>query len=113
MIGKLLIAFFALVTGVAIGLFLPGTGSTPKIENPERPAGVPSSAKWAGGLDGGAWVDCNENQGHLIACRIYANVTGVLMEEGEFSVAMESVRPTFYSAGLIDTSVRLKRVIPD
>jgi hypothetical protein len=27
---------------------------------PARPAGVPSSAVWAGGLDGGGWVTCSE-----------------------------------------------------
>jgi hypothetical protein len=27
---------------------------------PARPSGVPSSAVWAGGLDGGGWVTCSE-----------------------------------------------------
>lgn len=30
---------------------------------PARPSGVPSSATWAGGLDGGGWVTCSEESG--------------------------------------------------
>jgi|SRR5215471_3502057 len=30
---------------------------------PARPSGVPSSAMWAGGLDGGGWVTCSEEEG--------------------------------------------------
>src|SRR5690242_1295105 len=26
---------------------------------PDRPKGIPESANWAGGWDGGSWVDCS------------------------------------------------------
>lgn len=39
---------------------------------PARPAGVPSSAAWAGGWDGGGWVTCSSDAGaeHNV-CTIY------------------------------------------
>ena len=30
-----------------------------EVEVPERPPNVPSSAVWAGWIDGGAWIDCS------------------------------------------------------
>ena len=31
---------------------------TPTPKAPRRPFGVPKTAAWAGGADGGAWIDC-------------------------------------------------------
>jgi len=45
---------------------------------PKRPVGLPSSAEWAGGRDGGAWIDCektNESLGSY-RCSVY-NETGL------------------------------------
>lgn len=39
---------------------------------PKRPEGVPSSAVWAGGLDGGGWVTCSvETNDDQNVCTIY------------------------------------------
>lgn len=39
---------------------------------PSRPAGVPSSAAWAGGWDGGGWVTCSSDAGaEFNSCTIY------------------------------------------
>jgi hypothetical protein len=44
-----------IATAVAAGfLILACTKTSP----PPRPASVPKSATWAGGSDGGAWIDC-------------------------------------------------------
>jgi hypothetical protein len=39
--------------------------------SPSRPDGVPSSAVWAGGLDGGGWVTCTESSRGYNLCTIY------------------------------------------
>jgi hypothetical protein len=39
---------------------------------PALPSGVPTSAQWAGGLDGGGWVTCsNDTTGEQNTCTIY------------------------------------------
>ncbi len=40
---------------------------------PPRPAGVPAAAVWAGGVDGGAWIHCQQSpQGpDAFACTVY------------------------------------------
>jgi hypothetical protein len=43
---------------------------------PERPSAVPSSAVWAGGADGGAWIDCRfaSKEPHVeYACKIFGD----------------------------------------
>lgn len=52
---------------------------------PEKPAAVPETAVWAGGVDGGSWIDC----GHLAEvdlhyCRIYYDYSGEIWIEGIF-----------------------------
>jgi hypothetical protein len=56
---------------------LVGCQTAPKI--PRRPATVPPSAFWSGGLDGGAWYDCSEDK-HARAntCAIYSDRDGRL-----------------------------------
>ena len=38
---------------------------------PARPGGVPSSAAWAGGWDGGGWVTCTSDGPEHNVCTIY------------------------------------------
>lgn len=39
---------------------------------PSRPTGVPQSAAWAGGWDGGGWVTCSDDdRGEENVCTIY------------------------------------------
>jgi len=97
-------AAIALTLGLLAWVLLPSSASP----EPERPANVPASAQWAGGPDGGMWIQCDPTGGYL-SCRVYANVTGVLVEEGEFFLSPGSVRPTRYSAGFIGADVRFER----
>lgn len=79
-------------------------------EAPNRPANVPQNAQWAGGADGGVWVQCKAIDKGVLSCRVYADVTGVPMEdEGDFIINGDAVRPIFYSAGLIGAEVRFER----
>lgn len=56
------------------------------------------------------WVQCKAVDS-VTACRVYADITGVLVEEGQFFFSLDTFRPTFYSAGLIEAEVRIARVI--
>ena len=70
--------------------------ATGKAEPPERPASVPASARWAGGVDGGHWFDCARVPGApapRAACRIYGDQAGHLEAQGEFLLVRDSTRP--------------------
>jgi hypothetical protein len=51
---------------------------------PERKPGIPQEAVWAGGLDGGAWIQCSKQKGFQYSCSIYNDFTGELMAKGVF-----------------------------
>ena len=54
-------------------------------ETPARPTGVPPSAAWAGGADGGAWIECTvNNQKNSNYCTIYWHNTGEIVSKGHF-----------------------------
>ena len=53
-----------------IGYFL--ASSACESYPPRRPFKVPSSAEWAGGIDGGEWVDCSSGTGLYNRCAIYS-----------------------------------------
>jgi hypothetical protein len=56
-----------------------------KQRSPARPAGVPSSAVWAGGADGGAFFECLPSQkGEPNACTVYDDSTGAIYLSGKF-----------------------------
>lgn len=38
---------------------------------PTRPSGVPAAAVWAGGLDGGGWVNCSSDSAEYNVCTIW------------------------------------------
>jgi hypothetical protein len=53
---------------------------------PIRHSNVPESAVWAGGVDGGSWIDCRfDDQGNVARCSIYDESTGELVAQGVFS----------------------------
>ncbi len=55
----------------------------PKV--PPRPNGVPESAVWAGGVDGGAFVDCRYNPTtRLDSCTVYNDGTGEVWMKGTY-----------------------------
>lgn len=53
---------------------------------PVRPSAVPKSAIWAGGVDGGFWLDCAtiRTQTPRLACSVYYDWTGELEAQGEY-----------------------------
>jgi hypothetical protein len=55
---------------------------------PKRPAEVPARAEWAGGADGGAWIDCQwgtGQRGRTLECTIWLE-TGAREVEAEFEL---------------------------
>lgn len=72
-------------------------------EPESRPLFVPVSAIWAGGADGGQWIDCLPLSTVEFKCEIYADTTGELIERGEYLLSRESgfgkgLIPTFFAA---------------
>jgi len=58
---------------------------------PARPAGVPASAVWAGGEDGGAFFECTPSQkGEPNACTVYNDRTGAIYMSGRFVLRGET-----------------------
>ena len=51
-------------------------GCSSRIEPPPRPSSVPQSAIWAGGADGGAFIDCRVNADGFDSCAVYNDFTG-------------------------------------
>jgi hypothetical protein len=52
---------------------------------PAKPSGVPASAVWAGGADGGAFFDCVPSQkGEPNVCTVYNDSTGAIYMSGKF-----------------------------
>jgi hypothetical protein len=51
---------------------------------PERKAGTPKDAVWAGGVDGGSWILCNKQDGIEYSCSIYNDFTGELIATGVY-----------------------------
>lgn len=112
MVTKTLAALLLIALGVVVGVAASDVFRAHGSETPKRPTNVPQNTQWAGGADGGVWVQCNPIDKGALACRVYADVTGVLMEdEGEFIINYNAVRPIFYSAGLIGAEVRFERNI--
>jgi hypothetical protein len=64
---------------IAVFLLLPQNGSEFK-----RPNSVPVTAQWVGGSDGGDWIDCKPVNATEVKCSIFANVTGMLIENVTF-----------------------------
>lgn len=53
---------------------------------PSRPAKVPTSAVWAGGSDGGAFIDCRETSERLNDCTVYFDGNGEIWMHGLFKL---------------------------
>ncbi len=57
---------------------------------PDRPAGVPSEAVWAGGLDGGSFILCDVDPSRKVnKCTVYDDSAGQIMERGDFRLKAE------------------------
>ena len=65
------------ITYVLILLFRPCNA-------PERVEGIPVSAVWHGGCDGGFWFELVERKGDIFRFRIYNEGTGLLLVDADF-----------------------------
>jgi hypothetical protein len=94
--------------GVFLGLLLiaSGCGTT---QAPMRPKAVAGSAVWAGGPDGGAWIDCapSAKEPYLeYTCTTY-HETGGVWSSGEFIVAERRHDGTFdFPSGLMPPRIQ-------
>ncbi|HKO20666.1 MAG TPA: hypothetical protein VJU82_17455 [Acidobacteriaceae bacterium] len=60
-------------------------GCKPKPSEPRRPANVPQSAVWAGGIDGGAFIVCIPSTGNEAnTCTVYNESTGDVWMSGRY-----------------------------
>lgn len=53
---------------------------------PERVKGVPISAVWHGGCDGGFWFELVERKSNIFRFRIYNDGSGLLLFDADFRV---------------------------
>ena len=53
--------------------------------DPERPPGVPTSARWTGNIEGGTWIECQPepSTADRYFCRTWFQ-TGALISEGQY-----------------------------
>ena len=57
---------------------------------PDRPAGVPAQAVWAGGLNGGSFIFCEVDSSiDVNKCTVYNEDTGQVTEQGDFRLKIE------------------------
>ena len=54
------------------------------VQPPERPAAVPTTAVWAGGRDGGSWIDCDPLGDGRYYCTNYHDGGGAVWDEGVY-----------------------------
>ena len=77
--------------------------------SPERPSGVPETAVWAGGSDGGAWIECRPaaKEPYLeYDCTLY-HESGTIWSSGGFIVAeRREGRYDYPSGGFIPPRIR-------
>jgi len=59
-------------------------GCEAKVVAPQRPATVPASAIWAGGADGGAWINCAPISGERYSCVVFDDQRGAVWAQGEY-----------------------------
>jgi len=75
-----------LTYAAAIVLGLVACQNTP----PARPAGVPTDAVWAGGVDGGNWLRCRwegKEPAAFFWCEIYSDFSGDVVARGTYVLA--------------------------
>ena len=97
MTSRTLIAVLALLLLTLLGGL--SCKRTPSV--PQRPVNVPQSAIWAGGRDGGAFIDCTPSTHTNYLCSVFNDVTGDVWMSGKFVVEGRAssglVQPSEYS----------------
>ena len=100
----------SLFVGIVIGIVADESLTADSVvQPPKRPQNVPSSARWEGGPTGGNWFECAKEAGAKYRCSVFADVTGVLIVSGLYTVVPESfsgnLRPVLLQS---DTEIELK-----
>jgi len=72
---------------------------------PERPDHVPESASWRGGIDGGAWVQCEQANGKL-KCQQF-HLSGSMMIEQEYVLCSKTPFEELYGVSFDYTQYTL------
>jgi hypothetical protein len=71
-------------------LILNACSSRENWEPKHRPSGVPPSAIWAGGQDGGSYIRCDVDAGRdLNTCTVWDDFNGWVVENGEYRLLRE------------------------
>lgn len=72
---------------------------------PSRPSHVPSAATWAGGRDGGPWINCMPTgRQNVLRCDVYGHLSGTVLESGDYRIDLPyngKVIPISHTAGRI------------
>lgn len=77
-------AVTVIIGGLMVAIALVISHAEPaRPRRPERPAGVPPDAVWAGGVDGGDFFRCRPERTRY-RCAVYDDHTGDLLAEGAF-----------------------------
>lgn len=62
-----------------------------RLEPKVCPAGIPNTAIWAGGADGGAYMRCSiDIEKNVNRCSVWNDFTGSLVESGEYRLIREN-----------------------
>jgi len=60
------------------------------LEPRKRPSGVPNTAVWAGGADGGCYVQCSvDTERNVNRCKVWNDFTGELEVSGDYRLVNE------------------------
>lgn len=93
---KIVIMLLFLFTCILVGMYMYISYAMSKVVIPERMPGIPETAQWHGGPDGGAWIDIDTtkvpNQFHI---RCYFDSTGALWEDGIFMLDSLTVQENY------------------
>ena len=89
-----LVAVPRIIAFMVFGVFLIALPSCDKgavLEPRIRPSSVPSSAKWAGGPDGGSYVECSIDKEHNAnKCTVWNDYTGQIVESGYYRLSNQN-----------------------
>jgi hypothetical protein len=79
------ILFIALTATVVMFNFIVSCNPA-KTDTHKRPLGVPNTANWAGGIDGGYWFNCTVDSKALCryTCAVYNEHNGEIISQGQY-----------------------------
>lgn len=84
----------------AISVLLSAMLGACEAQPPTRHAGIPATAIWAGGKDGGSWIDCKTDAAkNANYCAVYHEYTGEVVARGLY--VLRDTKKAASSADLI------------